>query len=201
VRFPRRIQFCFIIATAILTTGSVSADERRAEEFALAATQTGCLSIPYSSYQASCKSHQRQVQKFCKESGKFSCSDLSIKSRQVNVDNIKKGVAAMRKAKAPKEDIKKKQAQLKDAKDELKRVRQQVRKNLQTAKGCYTNRVAVHNIFGKILSRIKLEKDEDVQSSVATLVSHYQSERLGHTKQIFSAQQALAICVVMRDGK
>jgi hypothetical protein len=208
----------FVLSTAVSLRGGDSS---------LAAFQTaighmgddeGCLSIPYADKQDECIRKQREVNKWCKDSGPMSCQNIDPKDAQKRIEEIKTTRDTL---KSEKENLeRKKSASSDDAEkskleDDIEAVERKIYENeqkrnpleqylsvttkeindrLYIAKSCRDYRLAVQQVFGDAKSRARSESDDQIRPLAKDLAESWERKERGHEEAIKGVKSATDHC-------
>lgn len=180
--------------------------------------EEGCLSIPYPDRQASCVQKQKEVNKFCKESGPWSCGDVDPKEIQKDLERVKTDRDTL---KAEKENLERQKSSLPDDQDkresedriketerrlnELDREREDLERQvsdrtrmvhdrLYIAKACRDTRSAVQEVFEGAKYNATQESDAEIAPLAKQLVKSWEEGERRHRDAIRNAENAIEIC-------
>ncbi len=210
---------------AILLTSSfaqVVIAEDRLKDFQTAINymqdEQGCLSIPYADFQDSCQQKQKEVIRFCKESGPFSCLDIDPKKIQKEIEVAKTSRDALkseredldRKRSSATDDREKREAddKIKEIDDklyEIKKTQESCEKQvsdttktisdrLYVAKACRDARPPVQSVFNDAKSRAATESDAEIKPLAERLIQSWEDRGRTHNDAIKIASNAVENC-------
>jgi hypothetical protein len=178
----------------------------------------GCLSIPYPSRQEACQRKQADVNRWCKESGPWSCENADPKAMQKDIELLKTEREGL---KDQLEKLKQRASSLTSDQDkrdnedqsketerklyELERKRQglehevadstkSVNDRYYVAKSCLAARTEVQDVFKDAKSSANSEGDADIAPLAKRLAQSWEQGEQKHQEAIKGAAAAVNSC-------
>lgn len=137
--------------------------------------------------------------RYCKTDS-FSCDSLGTKGLRKTIEDMKKGVAALKAKKAPAADIAALEKKLAEQEKKLESDLKEIEVRITQGTGCVSSRKAVQTLFKNVKDEVKREGDKALETYVDALVKKYEAEEEGHDIARENAEKAVDNCEAAKAG-
>lgn len=189
-----------IVSVVVFSSIAPYSSAQTIAEYSSAASNEGCMAIPYSNWKENCVTHQSDVKLWCDGKGSRSCDESGLRDSAKlleKIKNLETGIRERASQNKPDEarDLQNKKQ---EAENELASARKEVQRRLEINQQCVQHRVNVQKVFDAAGERVSSERSDSsktaIHASLDQIKTRLSSGKGNHATEINEARKAEEFC-------